>query len=434
VLTFVAVNPTSSQVLVGTTSGATMQNLLNRLSASLDANISLMLYTINTALTQITAYAKIAGASGNAYTLAKSSTALAVSGATLTGGGTNTVAGGVTDLDMFLNAHPSTYYAALVPDAWADEPTFLSFLQRRSTTNSAFYCFFHVKGDVNFQGEISGTTMTVHQINSGHIQIGQLITGAGVVANTVVTAFLSGTGGVGTYAVSQLQVVTSTVMISTANFDQYMGLKSAVMRIRAPSDLLTNSPAADMFGIVLGFNPSQTNKLAPFAFRYVFGSNAYPLTPADSARFKAANVNYTDTAAEGGLPNAMMLKWGVTGDGRDFSYWYATDWLGINLHLDLANEVINGSNTPINPLYYDQPGINRLQNRAQATINRGMSYGMINASTKPTVNAIGWLAYTTNSPSDYAAGTYNGLSASVVPARGFKQITFALQVTDIPTA
>lgn len=38
-------------------------------------------------------------------------------------------------------------------------------------------------------------------------------------------------------------------------------------------------------------------------------------------------------------------------------------WCAINLEMDLANEVINGSNTTVNPLYYEQNGIDRLQRR-----------------------------------------------------------------------
>jgi len=377
--------------------------------------------------------AKIAGTAGNAYTLATTSASLTLSGATLTGGGTNSAAGGVADLDAFLEENPGLYYGALVPDAWAEEATFLTFLQKYSTNTSKFYAFFHVLEDANYQGQIAGDVLTVTQLNSGIVKIGQLVTGTGVAAATYITDFGTGTGGVGTYKVGNLQTVLSTVMVSSNSFTQYAGLKAAVMHVRAPLDLLTYSPAADIFALVLGFVPSDTNKSAPYAFRYVSGSLAYPLTPALSAQLKAAYVNYVDTAAEGGLPNTNMLKWGVTGDGRDFSYWYAVDWLQINLQQDLANEVINGSNTAVNPLYYDQRGIERLKNRSQGTVDRALRYGMLNASTTPTVAAIDFATYTADNPSDYAAGIYNGLSLTATPSRGFTSIDFALEVSDIPT-
>ena len=431
-ITFVAASPSGSQVLVGATKELTAANLLAFLSASVDANIFLMTYAASGAV--VTATSKLPGVAGNSYTLATTSAAITLSGAVLSGGGTNSAAGGVADLNSFIQNNPGMYYAALVPDAWADEPTFKTFLSLHSSLTSRFYCFFHVQGDASFTGSIGGTTLTVSAITSGHIAIGQLIEGSGVTANTRVTGLLTGTGGVGTYTVSNLQTVASTAMSSSNNYDQYKGLKAAVMRIKAPLDSVLTAPAADMFALVLGFAPSATNKLAPFAFRYIFGSVAYPLTPLDATNLKAAYVNYTDTGAEGGLPNVKTLKWGVAGDGRDISYWYAVDYVQTALHLDLANEVINGSNTAINPLYYDQLGINRLQNRAQATANRCVNYGMLlsNANT-PIVGAIDFSTYTAANPSDYASGTYNGLSLTAVPARGFKAITFALNVSDLVT-
>ncbi len=431
-ITFVAASPTGNQVLVGATKELTAASLLAFLSASLDVNLVLLSYALSGAVVTVTS--KLPGVAGNSYTLATTSSAITVSGAVLTGGGTNSAAGGVADLNAFLLANPATYYAALVPDAWADEPTFLTFLSLNSGLTSRFYCFFHVQGDASFTGSIGGTTLTVTDIASGHIAIGQLIEGTGVTANTRVTGLLTGTGGVGTYTVNNLQTAASTAMGSTNNYDQYKGLKAAVMRIKAPLDSVLTSPAADMFALCVGMNPSETNKLAPFAFRYIFGSVAYPLTPLDATNLKAAYVNYTDTGAEGGLPNVKTLKWGVAGDGRDFSYWYAVDYVQTALHIDLANEVINGSNTAINPLYYDQRGINRLQNRAQATANRCVNFGMLlsNANT-PIVNAIDFATYTEANPSAYAAGEYNGLSLVAVPARGFTAINFALNVSDLVT-
>ncbi|HET8704742.1 MAG TPA: hypothetical protein VFM46_00460, partial [Pseudomonadales bacterium] len=388
-ITFVAANPTGNQVLVGATVGATAQNAYNLLFASIDANLSLMTYTFNSTTNVITVTAKLAGTGGNAYTLVTTSGHITLSGATLTGGGTNSAAGGIQSLTTFLTNHPNQYYAALCPDAWAADSTFLAFLNNYSSLTSKFYAFFHVLGDCNFVGSISGTTLTVTQVNSGHLAIGMPITGSGVTASTSITALGTGTGGVGTYTVNNTQVVVSTPMSSTNNYSSYLGIKSAVMRIKAPLDATTTAPAADMFALVLGANPSETNKLAPFAFRFITGSVAYPLTPLDATNLKAANVNYTDTAAEGGLPNTKTLKWGVTGDGRDFSYWYSVDWLQTNLKLDLANEVINGSNNAINPLYYNQPGINRLQYRAQNTANRAVLFGMLlSTTTTPIVNSI----------------------------------------------
>jgi hypothetical protein len=64
-----------------------------------------------------------------------------------------------------------------------------------------------------FTGSISGTTLTVTQMNApGAITVGQTISGSGVTAGTTITALISGTGGIGTYVVSASQTVVSTAI------------------------------------------------------------------------------------------------------------------------------------------------------------------------------------------------------------------------------
>ena len=64
----------------------------------------------------------------------------------------------------------------------------------------------------SFTASISGTTLTVSSIPQGQIAVGTQISGIGVLGNTIVTAFGTGSGGVGTYTVNQSQTVTSTTM------------------------------------------------------------------------------------------------------------------------------------------------------------------------------------------------------------------------------
>jgi len=68
-----------------------------------------------------------------------------------------------------------------------------------------------------FTGSISGTTLTVSVMQSGTIAVGQAIFGQGVAQNTVITALGTGSGGVGTYTVSDSQTVASTAINSVAS-------------------------------------------------------------------------------------------------------------------------------------------------------------------------------------------------------------------------
>lgn len=71
-------------------------------------------------------------------------------------------------------------------------------------------------GDFVGTGSISGTTMTITAVTSGSFAVGDPVTGTGVTANTYITAFGTGTGGVGTYTVNASQTVSSTTLSSRA--------------------------------------------------------------------------------------------------------------------------------------------------------------------------------------------------------------------------
>jgi hypothetical protein len=69
-------------------------------------------------------------------------------------------------------------------------------------------------------GSISGTTLTVSAVTSGVLAVGSTISGTGITAGTTITAFITGTGGTGTYTVSASQstgAVTITAYIVSAN-------------------------------------------------------------------------------------------------------------------------------------------------------------------------------------------------------------------------
>ena len=65
-------------------------------------------------------------------------------------------------------------------------------------------------------GSISATTLTVTAVASGVISVGHTIQGVGITAGTIVTAILTGSGGVGTYTVNVSQTVGSETMYAIA--------------------------------------------------------------------------------------------------------------------------------------------------------------------------------------------------------------------------
>lgn len=204
----------------------------------------------------------------------------------------------------------------------------------------------------------------------------------------------------------------------------YAGIKS-IIAMADDTYPATNAAAAAMWNLVSA-SPSEINKVPPMAFRYLQAVNANAAKASILNTMVKQNINYVDTGAEGGISNTMLVK-GVTSDGNDMTYWYSVDWVQINVDMMLANAVINGSNNPINPLYYNQDGIDRLQQVAQGVFNTGVSYGLVNGQTP--VNAVPFKTYVKNNPNDYGIGRYAGLSATYTPMRGFVEIIFNINVT-----
>jgi hypothetical protein len=75
--------------------------------------------------------------------------------------------------------------------------------------------FISAPSSATFTGSISSTTMTVTTMLNGTIAVGQAVFGEGIAQNTVITALGTGTGGVGTYTVSNTQTVASTAINTT---------------------------------------------------------------------------------------------------------------------------------------------------------------------------------------------------------------------------
>lgn len=308
--------------------------------------------------------------------------------------GAGNAADGVTALTTYTTANPNSFYSYLVPRGWSSQSTFLTMLASFEATTSKTYFF--------------------------------------------VTALL-------------------------ANYTSFTALmKCAFVMVEAPSvaaqavlGTATEFSCAAAFWVSLHYSPSATNKVTPFAFSYLYGVTPYPVfgNSALLATLKAAAVNVIGTGAEGGISNTILL-WGTTLDGNDFTYWYSVDWVQINIDLALSNAIINGSNNPINPLYYNQDGINRLEQVAASTMSNGVTFGLVlnpviqlaldgpvlanvlaagTYAGKTIVNAVPFFLYTNENTGDYKIGKYAGLSCTYTTNRGFISIIFNVNVSQFPS-
>jgi hypothetical protein len=247
--------------------------------------------------------------------------------------------------------------------------------------------------------------------------------------------------------------ITST----TTNYTNYTELmKCAFVMVEAPT-VPALAPlefdAAAAFYVLLNQAPSSTNRVPQMAFQFLFGVTPYPLSGNGAllTTLAAANINYVGTGAEGGISTAVLF-FGTTADGNDLlKWWYGIDWAQINSDLTISNAVINGSNNPANPLYYNQDGINRLQAAEASLMNSGIAAGIVLGpvvltaldqqtfnsnvqngvyANQTPINAIPFVPYSIANPNDYGLGKYSGLSVALTPQLGFKQIVFNINITN----
>lgn len=110
--------------------------------------------------------------------------------------------------------------------------------QERLSTNVDTY------EDSRFTGSIAGTTMTISAVDpalSGPIKVGSTMQGVGLAVDTRVTAFGTGSGGIGTYTITPAQTVGSRTLSAGSE------LIRQAMKVAVQIDF-HGDPAADLSG------------------------------------------------------------------------------------------------------------------------------------------------------------------------------------------
>lgn len=385
--------------------------------------------------------------------------------------GPATTALAIQFLSQWITANAGNFYSYLVPREWDGDPNLMNLMAQYENSTAKTY-FFVTTTLQNYglytplqkcaivmieapqmqsypanpitaaswlAGELTFTTTTPHGVHPGTwFQIN------GMVPNTFNGWFLADTTTTGSSLTVKMTttpgVATSEGTLVASGTDQ-------------PALPATEFSLASAFYVALNYYPSTTNRVTPFAFSFLFGVTPFPVihTQALLTILQQSAINVVGTGAEGGISDAILL-WGTTMDGNDFTYWYSVDWVQINADLAVANAVINGSNNPINPLYYNQDGIDRLEGVVYRVMARGVSYGLvlfgptmvrldgqpfidnINAGTYTgfsVVNAVPFIQYSQENPSDYKIGRYAGLSVLYTPNRGFINILINVLVTEL---
>jgi len=353
-----------------------------------------------------------------------------------------------TALQNWLSQNPLTIYGFLMPRKFGSDPLILGtaaaplkftnlLKQFEAPSNTMEYFWLTVaSGGINGYAPIYTTPTYTNLFFPGQLGSG-------------------GTKGIGSSFKDVIQMVEAPVL-TDPTLIHVPASGTDPERYDTPNLLDPNGEftLAAMFYNALSFRPSNTNRISPMAFKFLFGVTEYPQknnAPILRA-FKSANTNYVSIGAEGGIAFTMVYE-GVTLDGHDyFNWWYTIDWIQIEVNLNLSNAIINGSNNPLAPLYYNQDGINYLETVLFHTMQSAQTFGMILGKIEMTgydgpdltaainggqfagkcnVNAVPFLNYTLANPGDYKIGEYDGLSTLFIPARGFIHILVNVVATDL---
>ncbi len=383
--------------------------------------------------------------------------------------GEGSVDDGVAFLTAWIAQNPNVFYSYLAPRTWDSVASFLAFLANFNATNAKTY-FFVTTTLQNYQNYTALMKCVVAMIEAPKYAVWP--------AN--VLSALSQTGGAATATTTTnhgvvpgqyFQLAGNTPAGWNGWFLALPGTATNTLAFSVPSTLgaesalgtlvasqyasvgvsATEFSLAAAFWVALNYKPGPTNKVTPYNLSYLFGVTPFPIEGNASllSTLSTANMNIVGTGAQGGIV-ATLLQGGNNLDGHPFNYWYSVDWVQINVAQAITAALINGSNNPINPTYYNQPGINTLQQVFVSKMNQGITNGLVLFPVKPTqlastdydaaldaetfagytvVNAEPFIAYSAENPNDYESGTYDGLSAEYTPLRGFASITINIAVS-----
>ena len=99
-------------------------------------------------------------------------------------------------------------------------------------------------GTINNGGAGAGTILNVTGITSGTLKVGMVLTGGSITAGTFISAFISGSGGIGTYEVSVSQLKTSATYTGTMT-SQIVVANTGIYNIQFSSQLKKTDAGED---------------------------------------------------------------------------------------------------------------------------------------------------------------------------------------------
>ena len=216
---------------------------------------------------------------------------------------------------------------------------------------------------------------------------------------------------------------------SNTTFSDYGGLK-CVASIAEPSTKQGDEYHASAYAYNLCNFVPEAGRVNQLLYSGVYGLTPWDLNDAQQNLYTDLNISLVIAAPTGTSVPAMIIGGesmdGLPDDNHDLSWWRSINYCEIECQKALESEIIEGSNG-VNPLVYNQTGIDRLRQRAQSVIRGAYKMGIIAEDSQ--VIAVDFQTYKAAHPDHWTLQQYNGLSVSVTPQRGFKSIILNLFIT-----
>lgn len=337
-VTFVTSSPTGNQVVIGSSSTITMQNLLAFLQASSDTNLAKCTYTLSS-LT-ITLLFNTVGTTGNSFGLVKSGSNLAVSAATLASGAiASTVTavtspGSGTDISTLLGLTASTLvtlvsgYASETPVQCASVLTGLT---------SAFY------------GLMFASTATI--TNAQNLAVSGFIEGLDITRLFGVT-------------ITNTSVLSSLVMNDLATLMKQSGYAQSFCQYSSSSAYAV----ASVFGRMATVDFTQSNSTLTLMFQQEPGITAETLTETQANTLQAKNCNVFANYVN----DTSILQYGVVSNGDFIDEIQDIDWIQNAIQTAVYNVLYTaGTKIP-----QTNAGVNQETNAIQGVCDQAVANGM----------------------------------------------------------
>ena len=379
---------------------------------------------------------------------------------------------GVASLTAWITANPGVFYSYLVPRFWDGNAAFLTMLgQFNNTTSKTYFFVTTTLQNYGLYTSVMKCCLAMIECPDYGVWPANVITALsqteGVATATTTTnhgvlpgEYFQLSGNVPTAYNGWFLALAGTATDSLVfNVPSATGAESALGTLVQSQYASAGIPAtefslASVFFNALGYKPSSSNPVAPLELAYLFAVTPFP-TQGNAALLQllnTADINIVSTGAQGGLSDLILIG-GNMKDGNPFTFWYSVDWVQITVPQAITAALIAARNST-NPIYFNQPGVNAVQQIAVSTMNNGITYGLVLNTVKLTqldaedfaealdadtyagytiVNADPFSSYVTENPDDYKAGTYDGISIDYTPLIGFQSITVNISVSQFAT-